>query len=152
MCSIATDSDRQPAFHYDAVNKIRHYACSADCPNVQRVIDEVCAELCGSFALRFIANGANTLIEVWRSRPTVPGRLHLEVAATVPMECAVEKFFRPTKTNVEQLFRLVPDLSLLEVVLIDSTFCDVLVSQFDLAASFCEDDEDEDDDDLELGH
>lgn len=148
MCSIATDSDRQPSYHYDAVNKIRHYACSADCPNVQRAIDEVCAELSGSFALRLIANGANTLIEVWRSRPTVSGRLHLEVAPTMPMGCVVEKFFLPTRTNVELLFRLVPDLGLLEVVLIDSTFCDVLVSQFDLAASFCEDDEDDDDLDL----
>lgn len=148
MCGIATDPDRQPAYHYDAVNKIRHYACSADCPNVHQAIGEVCAELCGSFAVRLIANGANTLIEVWRSRPIVPGRLHLEVAPTMPMECAVEKFFLPTKTNVELLFRLVPDLSLLEVVLIDSTFCDVLVSQFDLAASFCEDDEDDDDLDL----
>lgn len=148
MCSIATDSDRQPAYHYDAVNKIRHYACSADCPNVQRAIGEVCAEVCGSFAVRLIANGANTLIEVWRSRPTVPGGLHLEVAPTTPMECAVEKFFRPTRINVELLFRLVPDLSLLEVVLIESTFCEVLVSQFDLAASFCEDDEDDGDVDL----
>lgn len=147
MCSIATDSDRQPEYHYDAVNKIRHYPCSADCPNVQRAIDEVCAELCGAFALRLIANGANTLIEVWRSRPTVPGRLHVEVAPPTPMECAVEKFFLPTKANVEALFRLVPDLSLLEVV-IDSTFCAVLVSQFDLATSFCEDDEDDDDFDL----
>lgn len=123
-----------PRTHYDSATGARHYACNVGCAAVQEAVDRIAGHLADCQYIRLLRDGDNSLIELW-------GRA---VPEAVTRDLAVDQLFAPTRRNLELLFAAITDLSLLDVVAIDSRQVTTLVDQFDLAVTVFDDEDDED--------
>ena len=113
------------------VHGIHHYPCPVECSIVQTAIENITEHLGDCASIRFsIEEGGSAIIEL----------LPVNVDGPQPG-------FQPTRRIIEHLFEAVPDLSLWEVIAVNSDHeIEYLVDQFDLCVTVSDDDEDEADD------